>query len=423
MSKRLYDTIHYIIDKSKVDDFEYIESMIDTFFPDIYYTNELINNKKNYVKNNIKKYFETVEEFDDFYENHADTIKLSPESLILWNKYKKIRAIPQPVQKSPEWFIARNKLISASDGAKALGEDKYNTKESLILGKIGHGEKFTENKFVYHGKKYEKIAIMIYENMLNVKIGEFGLINHPTIPFLGASPDGICTCTDLDGNESKLVGRMLEIKCPVTRKIKTSGEEDNEICPHGYWVQVQQQLECCDLEECDFWQCNIIEYNSFDDMELFNQENYTIQQNEIFEFDDIFKRGMIIQLLPIDFIVPDGEKIEWYCRYIYPPTLNMTINDYNAWGKYTMDTYKDKDYKVDKILYWRLENSHNYLIKRNKEWFESNLNRFKEFWDQVVFLRNNEEELNNFVKKYKKVKKEKKSYGDSSFEKSAFIDD
>ena len=35
------------------------------------------------------------------------------------------------------------------------------------------------------------------------------------------------------------------------------GEIDGEICPHYYWVQVQVQLECCDLEEFDFWQCSI----------------------------------------------------------------------------------------------------------------------------------------------------------------------
>ena len=64
----------------------------------------------------------------------------------------------------------------------------------------------------------------------------------------------------MENNFSDMVGRMLEIKCPLTRKIKTSGEVDGEICPHYYYCQVQQQLECCDLEYCDFWQCSLQEF-------------------------------------------------------------------------------------------------------------------------------------------------------------------
>ena len=40
-------------------------------------------------------------------------------------------------------------------------------------------------------------------------------------------------------------GRMLEIKCPYSRVI-------NGIVPDNYEVQMQIQLEVCDLEICDF---------------------------------------------------------------------------------------------------------------------------------------------------------------------------
>ena len=92
---------------------------------------------------------------------------------------------------------------------------------------------------------------------MNVSTSEFGLIGHPKYSFLGASPDRICNHYKLDGiHKSKYVGRMLEIKCPLVRKIKMSGPIVDNICPIYYWIQVQLQLECCDLEECDFWQCN-----------------------------------------------------------------------------------------------------------------------------------------------------------------------
>ena len=40
---------------------------------------------------------------------------------------------------------------------------------------------------------------------------------------------------------------MLEIKCPPIRKFTTE-------VPEHYWIQMQGQLETCDLEECDFLQ-------------------------------------------------------------------------------------------------------------------------------------------------------------------------
>jgi hypothetical protein len=55
---------------------------------------------------------------------------------------------------------------------------------------------------------------------------------------------------------------MLEIKCPVTREIKTTGKLIGDMCPFYYYCQVQQQLICCELDVCDFWQCKLIEYKN-----------------------------------------------------------------------------------------------------------------------------------------------------------------
>ena len=49
---------------------------------------------------------------------------------------------------------------------------------------------------------------------------------------------------------------MLEIKCPPKRQF-------TDEVPLHYWMQMQGQLEVCDLEECDFLQVKIEEYNSF----------------------------------------------------------------------------------------------------------------------------------------------------------------
>ena len=55
-----------------------------------------------------------------------------------------------------------------------------------------------------------------YERRNNLIIDEYGCIPHPEIDYFGASPDGIVSYESLNRN---FIGRMLEIKCPKSRKI------------------------------------------------------------------------------------------------------------------------------------------------------------------------------------------------------------
>ena len=179
--------------------------------------------------------------------------------------YERLRQIVLPVQRSVAWFAMREGKITASDGGTALGLNDYEQPYKLILKKITDVP-FESNKFCYHGTKYEEIAALIYQDKFDVLVTEFGLMGHSKYHFLGASPDGICSPYRLDGvHKSDMVGTMLEIKCPVSRKIVNYGPIRGGICPIYYWAQVQLQLECCDLDECDFWQCSIYEYFNRDD--------------------------------------------------------------------------------------------------------------------------------------------------------------
>ena len=65
--------------------------------------------------------------------------------------------------------------------------------------------------------------------MYKTCIGEFGCIQHPEYPFLGASPDGINILKD-----NPRFGRMLEIKNIVNRDITGIPKKE-------YWVQMQMQ--------------------------------------------------------------------------------------------------------------------------------------------------------------------------------------
>ena len=410
-----------------------IAESIRTFYPDLIY---VIPNLKDMIEienkikilnirqlNTIKPMYDFNQKFircedrDYFYDSNCsnplviDINSLTTEQRQLFNQYKYLINLPQPVQKSKEWFDMRNNMITASNCGSVIGECKYTPIKALLIDKIGLGEKFKENKFVYHGKKYEKIAIMIYENIYNSKVGEFGLIQHPTLSYLGASPDGISMSLTLDGKLNKLMGRMLEIKCPPARKIITSGSIKGDICPDYYWVQVQIQLECCNLPECDFWQCHLVEYE--DKEEFINDpvDDLVHSQNEYFIQDitttiDITpakiyidkrnRKGALIELLPIDrSTIPKGDLIEWYGKYIYPPTILIDTDEYLDWIKSTVENlhilYPDltTDYRFSRVVYWKLQSSHNELIMRQTDWFESNKEHYRIFWNRVLYYRAN----------------------------------
>jgi putative phage-type endonuclease len=151
-------------------------------------------------------------------------------------------------QRTADWYLERKKLITATDAASALEANPYKTKVDLLKDKC---EPYVEteplsNNAMAWGTKYEPVAVHLYEKFENDVVKELGLLKHPRHKWLAASPDGV-----------RLNGKLVEIKCVYNRKIR-----DEE--PYMYWVQVQIQLEVCDLEECDLFQCKFYEFKNKD---------------------------------------------------------------------------------------------------------------------------------------------------------------
>ena len=385
---------------------DYITNTMETIFDDLNY---------DLLDYNLNKYFNCIVIKDP---NYKGKIIYNQHNIIIPKEYKslnkkliKLNNLPQPEQRSEEWFKLRENMLTASSAAQHIGESHYGKPKDTILEKLGH-KPFIQNKYVHHGKKYEEIATKIYENIYNIKVDEYGLVPHisrPRIPFIGASPDGIASHYDLENNFSDMVGRMLEIKCPLTRKIKTSGEVDGEICPHYYYCQVQQQLECCDLEYCDFWQCSLQEFYSKDELlEDETKNNYKEEQDKQLNVPINCRMGYIIQLLP-------KNKITKFClfdaKYIYPEDVNKSILEYDLWLLDEITNlhrrYPDlmKNYVFDRVLYWKLNVCHNVKIQRNREWFKEKYPLYKDLWDRIILYRSNKKELNKFITNYNKNKK------------------
>lgn len=325
--------------------------------------------------------------------------EITPEIANKTKILEKLQNIILPKQRSKEWFEMRENKITASDGGTVLGQSPYDAQYKFILKKTTDVP-FLSNRFCYHGKKMEEIATMIYAYRMNISIDEFGLLGHDKYSFLGASPDGICNKYKADEKTlSKYVGRMLEIKCPLSRQILTEGEIKGGICPIYYWIQVQLQLECCDLDECDFWQCNIREYSSkqeFENDTKINEPYKSIKYG--------FEKGCLVQIIPKDKmnLVNSGQYfqvIHEFADFIHPPKIEMTPLDCENWSKQVIENLEKThpEYVLDKILYWRLENSHNVTINRDKVWFEQSLPEFEKMWNYVLFLRSNNDKMEIFL--------------------------
>ncbi len=144
-------------------------------------------------------------------------------------------------QRTEEWYNERKKIITATDVATILECNPYMKKSELLQNKITNKE-IIENDIIKWGIDYEDIVIKFYNELKNKQIDEIGLIIHNDYKWLGASPDGII-------NNNKLI----EIKCVWTRNIT------NEI-PLIYWIQVQIQLEVCNIKDAELIECLITEY-------------------------------------------------------------------------------------------------------------------------------------------------------------------
>lgn len=310
-----------------------------------------------------------------------------------------LKSKPQPEQKSEEWLKLRMGCITATGFAEMLNEDPHHHPFSLILSKC-RPEPFIEGPAVHHGKKYEEIANMYYGYRNNIKVFEYGLLKDDEIKELGASPDGICEKETMDGKLSKLVGRCLEIKCVLTRKLKDTGKLDGDICPHQYYLQMQVQMHVTGMNECDFLQCKIVEYDNYEEFikdTHFNQ--YGLSKSTRLE------KGVIIQLLPRNRVhhteINEMNQCLYHAMYIYPPKLHMTFDEINQWiAKEIIEYPKNKfynDYVIDKPLYWRIEKAMCHLVKYDAAFFASKIPIIKQFWKYVKFYRKYPEKLDDVI--------------------------
>ena len=80
---------------------------------------------------------------------------------------------------------------SPFDQAKLYFKNGFKTKKELIKVKVLQKDEFIGNIYTQHGLIFEEVANLLYQKRNNTNVIDFGLVRHPKIKILGASPDGI----------------------------------------------------------------------------------------------------------------------------------------------------------------------------------------------------------------------------------------
>lgn len=257
------------------------------------------------------------------------------------SKLEALLSIPQPVQRTPEWYQFRNEHLTASNAWKVLGTNA--TRNQLIFEKcspvIERKNGLSETPMSW-GQKYEPITVELYEDYNQTTVSEFGCIPHPTYSFLAASPDGIVT-------GANNYGRMIEVKNVVSRDITGIPKKD-------YYIQMQLQMEVCDLSECDFVETKFVEYDT---------------EHEYFA-DETSEKGILIVFVENEGFV-----------YDYMP-IRTPKDQVETWLNEHMEGTPERVWF--KNVYWKLHTYSCVLVRRRPKWFQSVIQEMEKLWQTIL---------------------------------------
>ena len=214
------------------------------------------------------------------------------------------------------------------------------------------------------GIRFEPVVKQIYEYKHGVTIKELGRMHHQVDPRCTASPDGLIASCPAGIRK----GRLLEIKCPVTREI------DGTV-PKDYYAQMQMQLHVTGLQQCDYVEAVFV--SRYNQMPL--------------------KEGPVLYsgfFAVIRFAEPVMTQ-DFY--YAYSPV--------NATSEWQPDI-KDGE-EIIEITPWKLSQWSEQLIMRNEDWWKGMQPHFEAFWSDVEKAKQGEFQVPDSTRPSKKQKTEK----------------
>ena len=237
----------------------------------------------------------------------------------------------QVEQRTSQWYEDMKTMLTASEFSKLYSGELTRLKliQSKLNPEVRDNRLTVSTEFMIAtdwGIRFEPVVKRYLEKIWKCTIYECGRLRHEEHKN-GASPDGIIINT-----ESNRYGRLVEIKCPYSRKI-----EDKKI-PEDYWIQMQIQMEVTDLVECEYVEVEIVSKTA---KNLNPDLNIDCLEKDIIylvEKDDVYS----------------------YC--------------------YTKPT---EDYNIIEEIPYAIVKINNVLVHRDTKWYESTVDLQHKFWEDV----------------------------------------
>ena len=251
----------------------------------------------------------------------------------------------QVQQRSTEWYSQSKTLLTASEFSNILGSPR--AVAAIALKKVAPVSLSTDTAcstssmtpFSW-GIRFEPVVKQVLTAMWDCQIAEVGRFIHPVDSRLAASPDGII----MSAMDPGRIGRLLEIKCPISRGIDGS-------IPFDYWCQMQIQMEVTGIDECEYVEMKIA--SAYKDATYAAPELAKPYSGNIWLFQCSDTLELKYAYTPLE--KKDLEGLGWHCLEAIP---------------------------------WHLEKMHNEVVLRDRNWFEGTKQKQEEFWLRVADAHN-----------------------------------
>lgn len=247
-------------------------------------------------------------------------------------------------QRTSQWHAKRSEMITASEVSKAFKTGTPSARREMMLKKI-EGSKSTDgsgtNAACAWGTQFEPVAKYLYCKLNGGgTIVDTSCVPHPVHSFLGASPDGIYFP---ESPSDTRWGKLIEFKCPISRKF-----DETTPIPDAYYHQMQLQMECCNIDECDYVEMRFV----------------TLSQSEWNTTAAPYKGRFAVYEDDSHVEYDWDEHPEWRAR------LKQRGGEY-------------------KVIHWILGNWRLANVKRDYEWLPSHIEELTTFWNEVLDHRRN----------------------------------
>jgi hypothetical protein len=276
----------------------------------------------------------------------------------------------QTEQRTAAWYAEMTNIISASEIGNLFASPYQRGK--MVMSKVLPYKPRNQPLAVLSstmsafdwGIRFEPVVKLIYEYKYGVELKELGRMYHPNDGRCTASPDGLVySCP-----KNERTGRLVEIKCPVTREIDGS-------IPKDYYAQIQLQLQVTGLKKCDY-------------IEAVFSSKYN---NICFKEGPGLYNGYIGLIRYADFT----NNNEFY--YVYSP-----VNIDSSW---TPDIKENEE--IVEIVPWYLLNWGEQIVTRNDEWWQNLQPIIHNFWEDVEKAKRGEFIIPESTRIHKKLKEDK----------------